>query len=39
MNGFDCLLCRAVLSVVSTGIAQAAMIRLASLYKYVQVFV
>jgi len=39
MNEFDCLFCRMVLSIVSTGIVAAIMIRLASWYKYVQLFV
>ena len=39
MNEFDCLLCKAVLSVMTTSIVATALVRLASWYKYVQLFV
>jgi hypothetical protein len=39
MSEMDCMLCKAVLSIVSTGFVSAVIIRLASWYKYVQLFV
>jgi len=39
MSEMECMLCKAVLSIVGSGFVAAVIIRLASWYKYVQLFV
>lgn len=39
MNDLDCLFCKVLLGVVTSGVVSAVMIRLASWYKYVGIFV
>jgi hypothetical protein len=39
MNDFNCTLCKMALNLMSSAVFAAVMIRLASAYRYVQVFV
>jgi hypothetical protein len=39
MSNFDCTLCRLLLNVASSAIIVAVLVKIASAYRYVQVFV
>lgn len=39
MNGYECTLCKMVLTIVGSGFVAAILIKLSSAYKYVAVFV
>lgn len=39
MNTFECMMCKLILNAVSHAVVAAVMIKIASAYRYVQVFV